>query len=230
MESINKKKIFNDPVYGFISLPYDIILDVINHPYFQRLRRIKQLGLTDVVYPGALHTRFHHAMGCTHLMGQAIDTLRANGNEITEEEAIGGRIADYLIKPVNPNQILLSLKKNLEGKRLVNEKTTSGYQQEFREIAMDLQDEMDFQEWDNMYRRITRWELKLEKSNDDGMKEILSMQKKEANDLFSRFIENNYLEWLNGTEDAPVMSHTLLQKKVFPHLNKKTFLMVIDNL
>ena len=81
MESTNKKKIFNDPVYGFISLPYDIILDVINHPYFQRLRRIKQLGLTDVVYPGALHTRFHHAVGCTHLMGQAIDTLRASGNE-----------------------------------------------------------------------------------------------------------------------------------------------------
>ncbi len=89
---------------------------------------------------------------------------------------------------------------------------------------------MDFQEWDNMYRRITRWELKLEKSNDEGMKEILSMQKKEANDLFSRFIEDNYLEWLNGTEEAPAMSHTLLQKKVFPHLNKKTFLMVIDNL
>jgi len=146
------------------------------------------------------------------------------------DEAIGGRIADYLIKPVNPNQILLSLKKNLEGKRLVNEKTTSGYQQEFREIAMNLQDIMDFKEWDNMYKRITRWELKLEKSNDEGMKEILSMQKKEANDLFSRFIEDNYLEWLNGTEEAPVMSHTLLQKKVFPHLNKKTFLMVIDNL
>ena len=96
MESTNKKKIFNDPVYGFISLPYDIILDVINHPYFQRLRRIKQLGLTDVVYPGALHTRFHHAVGCTHLMGQAIDTLRANGNEITEEEAIGVTLAILL--------------------------------------------------------------------------------------------------------------------------------------
>ena len=96
MESTNKKKIFNDPVYGFISLPYDIILDVINHPYFQRLRRIKQLGLTDVVYPGALHTRFHHAVGCTHLMGQVIETLRTNGNEITEEEAIGVTLAILL--------------------------------------------------------------------------------------------------------------------------------------
>ena len=131
------------------------------------------------------------------------------------DEAIGGRIADYLIKPVNPNQILLSLKKNLEGKRLVSEKTTSGYQQEFREIAMDLQDEMDFQEWDNMYRRITRWELKLEKSNDEGMKEILSMQKKEANDLFSRFIENNYLEWLNGTEECSCNEPYIIAKESF---------------
>lgn len=93
---INKKKILNDPIYGFITLPYDIILDVINHPYFQRLRRIKQLGLTESVYPGALHTRFHHAVGCTHLMGQAIETLRSNGNEITEEEAIGVTLAILL--------------------------------------------------------------------------------------------------------------------------------------
>lgn len=93
---INKKKILNDPIYGFITLPYDIILDVINHPYFQRLRRIKQLGLTEAVYPGALHTRFHHAVGCTHLMGQAIETLRSNGNEITEEEAIGVTLAILL--------------------------------------------------------------------------------------------------------------------------------------
>ena len=134
------------------------------------------------------------------------------------DEAIGGRIADYLIKPVNPSQILLSLKKNLEGKRLVSEKTTSGYQQEFREIAMDLQDEMDFQEWDNMYRRITRWELKLEKSNDEGMKEILSMQKKEANDLFSRFIENNYLEWLNGTEECSCNEPYIIAKESFSTL------------
>ena len=97
MSSItNKKKIFNDPVYGFITLPYQIILDVINHPYFQRLRRIKQLGLTDMVYPGALHTRFHHVVGCTHLMTQAIETLRSNGHEITEEEAVGVTLAILL--------------------------------------------------------------------------------------------------------------------------------------
>ena len=84
---LNKKKIFNDPVYGFIMLPYDIIFDLIEHPYFQRLRRIRQLGLTHLVYPGALHTRFHHALGALHLTVQAVDTLRYKGHEITEEES-----------------------------------------------------------------------------------------------------------------------------------------------
>jgi len=82
----NKKKIFNDPVYGFISIPMEIIFDVIEHPYFQRLRRIKQLGLTHMVYPGALHTRFHHVIGAMHLMGKAVATIRRKGHEITTEE------------------------------------------------------------------------------------------------------------------------------------------------
>ena len=84
---MNKKKIFNDPVYGFITLPYDIIFDLIEHPFFQRLRRIRQLGLTHLVYPGALHTRLHHALGSLHLMIQAVETLRSKGHEITEEES-----------------------------------------------------------------------------------------------------------------------------------------------
>lgn len=82
----NKKKIFNDPVYGFISIPGDFIFDLIEHRYFQRLRRIKQLGLTHLVYPGALHTRFHHVLGAMHLMGQAIEVIRRKGTEITVEE------------------------------------------------------------------------------------------------------------------------------------------------
>lgn len=92
----NKLKIFNDPIYGFVSIPYEIIYDLVDHPYFQRLRRIKQLGLTNLVYPGALHTRFHHAMGAMHLMGQAIDVLRSKGHHITEEEAKGVTIAILL--------------------------------------------------------------------------------------------------------------------------------------
>jgi uncharacterized protein len=93
---LNKKKIFNDPVYGFISIPSPLIFDIIEHPYFQRLRRIKQLGLTDLVYPGALHTRFHHALGAMHLMKITIDSLRDKGNEINEQEAEAAYIAILL--------------------------------------------------------------------------------------------------------------------------------------
>ncbi len=93
---LNKKKIFNDPIYGFISIPHELIYDLIEHPYFQRLRRINQLGLTHLVYPGALHTRFHHAMGAMHLMQRAIDVIRSKGHEITEEEAKGVTIAILL--------------------------------------------------------------------------------------------------------------------------------------
>jgi uncharacterized protein len=96
MNTPNKLKIVNDPIYGFVSLPFEIIFDLIEHPYFQRLRRIKQLGLTNLVYPGALHTRFHHAIGAMHLMYQAIEVIRAKGHEITQEEAQGATIAILL--------------------------------------------------------------------------------------------------------------------------------------
>lgn len=92
----NKRKIFNDPIYGFVSIPYPIIFDLIEHPYFQRLRRIKQLGLTNLVYPGALHTRFHHAIGAMHLMSEAIEEIRSKGHEITDEEAKAVTIAILL--------------------------------------------------------------------------------------------------------------------------------------
>jgi uncharacterized protein len=93
---LNKRKIVNDPIYGFVSIPYKIIFDLIEHPYFQRLRRIKQLGLTNLVYPGALHTRFHHAIGAMHLMGEAIEEIRAKGHDITDEEAKAVTIAILL--------------------------------------------------------------------------------------------------------------------------------------
>ncbi len=93
---MNRKKIFNDPVYGFISVPRGLILDIVDHPYYQRLRRISQVGFTYLVYPGALHTRFHHALGAFHLMTQAINVLRSKGVEITDEEAEGVSIAILL--------------------------------------------------------------------------------------------------------------------------------------
>ncbi|MCJ8164419.1 HD domain-containing protein [Pontibacter sp. E15-1] len=93
---MNKKKILNDPVYGFITVPSDLIFDIINHPYFQRLRRIKQLGLTEMVYPGALHTRFHHALGAMHLMNTALLTLKSKNNEINDKEFEASLIAILL--------------------------------------------------------------------------------------------------------------------------------------
>ncbi len=93
---LNKTKIFNDPIYGFISVPHELILDIIDHPYFQRLRRIKQLGLSHLVYPGALHTRYQHVIGCTNLMQQAIETLRSKGHNITEDEGQGVVLAILL--------------------------------------------------------------------------------------------------------------------------------------
>ncbi|MBX9852742.1 MAG: HD domain-containing protein [Cytophagaceae bacterium] len=93
---MNKKKIFNDPIYGFITIPSDLIFDIIEHPYFQRLRRIRQLGLTDLIYPGALHTRFHHALGAMHLMGLAMNTLKSKGHDISDKECEAAQIAILL--------------------------------------------------------------------------------------------------------------------------------------
>jgi CheY-like chemotaxis protein len=149
------------------------------------------------------------------------------------EEAIGSNIADYLIKPVKPNQILLCLKKNLENKKIVSEKTTMAYQQEFRQISMDIGDNLSHQEWGDIYKKLVRWELSLQKSTDSGMDEILMMQKNEANQQFARFVMNEYQDWVNADEDdRPIQSHTLMKKKVFPVLEdqRPTFLFVIDNL
>lgn len=151
--------------------------------------------------------------------------------EYIMEEAIGSDISDYLIKPVNPNQILLSIKKNLEQSKLVSQKTNSNYQQEFRELGMQLNSRLDLDEWYDVYDKLVYWEIKLDSIEDSGMKEILAMQKKEANTQFAKFIENNYLDWLNGVEDAPEMIHTLFKNKINPLLdNHKPFVVVIDNL
>src|SRR5690554_6083253 len=116
--------------------------------------------------------------------------------EYIMEEAIGSKISDYLIKPVNPNQILLSIKKNLDTTKLVNAKSTSNYQKEFREIGMQLNDRLDKDEWAELYQKLVYWELELEKSKDSSMEEIFEMQKSEANKQFGKFVENNYTDWL----------------------------------
>ena len=151
--------------------------------------------------------------------------------EYIMEEAIGSNIADYLIKPVNPNQILLSIKKSLDKTKLVTQKTNSSYQQEFRELGMQLNSRLDIEEWSEVYEKLVYWELRLNDIEDSGMKEILEMQKKEANTQFSKFIENNYLDWLNGVEEGPQMIHDLFKRRINPKLDEgDLFVIVIDNL
>tara|TARA_Y100000739_G_scaffold63060_1_gene52132 strand:+ start:1271 stop:2815 length:1545 start_codon:yes stop_codon:yes gene_type:complete len=147
------------------------------------------------------------------------------------EEAIGSKISDYLIKPVNPNQILLTIKKNLDSSRLVDEKITKSYQQEFRNISLQLSSNLTFEEWYDVYKKIIYWELELSKSNDNSIDEIISMQKSEANSQFFRFVSKNYESWINDI-NSPLLSHNLMEKKVFPYLNKDSsvYMLLIDNL
>src|SRR6201998_3800689 len=141
--------------------------------------------------------------------------------EYIMDDAIGSKIADYLIKPVNPNQILLSLKKTLDKNRLVGEKTNTAYRQAFQEISSMLYGNLDYHGWVELYKKIVYWELEIDKSADKSMLEILRMQKVEANNGFAKFIEKNYLRWLHHEEvDIPIMSHTLLKNKLIPELDK----------
>lgn len=149
------------------------------------------------------------------------------------EDAIGSKISDYLIKPVNPNQILLSIKKNLENKKLINEKTTSNYQVAFRKIGMTLSDRLEVEDWKDLYRKLVYWELELESGSDGVMEEVLTMQKTEANTYFSKYLSENYIDWLNDNRDeAPLMSHNIFKQCIFPELKEAApvFMILIDNL
>lgn len=159
--------------------------------------------------------------------------ITKNEAEHIMEEALGSQISDYLIKPVNPNQILLTLKKIIDNKRLVREKTSSDYQQEFRQLFMRIQSGLNLEEWAEVYRRIINWEIKIDESNSTQMWDILSMQKSEANIEFSKFVIKNYLSWVRGeSKDVPVMSHNLMRSKIFPQLKEglPTVLLLLDNL
>ncbi len=149
------------------------------------------------------------------------------------DEAIGSKISDYLIKPVNPKQILLSLKKNIDQKRLVTQQTTSAYQMQFAKIGMQINDKLTPNEWKDIYKKLVYWEIELSQSDDSTMDEILSMQKEDANNAFFRFIKDNYIQWLQSeTDERPLLSPDIFKQKVFPLLNnsKKVFVLVLDNL
>ncbi len=147
------------------------------------------------------------------------------------DQAIGSKIADYLIKPVNPNQILLTLKKNIHRKEIVTEVTQSGYQQSYQDIASQISNCKNYKDWMEIYRRLVHWELELS-STDSSMTEMLNMQKEEANIGFAKYIKNNYLNWMDkNNEERPLMSNDIFSKKIFPLLDngEKVFLIVFDN-
>jgi DNA-binding response OmpR family regulator len=144
--------------------------------------------------------------------------------------AIGSKIADYLTKPVNPSQILLTIKKNIHQKEIVTEHTTSSYQSEFGRIGMQINDSLTYENWVEVYKKLVYWELELAET-DNGMDEMLKMQKTEANSTFTKFIRKNYVDWFENPATRPLMSQDLFKTKVFPLLDKgeKVFFVLVDN-
>ena len=148
------------------------------------------------------------------------------------DKAIGSKIADYLIKPVNPNQVLLSIKKHVHSRQLESEQATADYRAEFGRISLLYQSASTFSDWCNIYRKLTTWDIELSASSDSSIKEVLHYQKNEANQEFCKFVRQNYKDWINRRDDnSPVMSHTLMRSRIFPEVdkNRKTTLLLIDN-
>jgi CheY-like chemotaxis protein len=145
-------------------------------------------------------------------------------------QAIGSKIADYLIKPVNPNQILLSIKKNLHKNEIITQTMTSGYQQDFTKIGMQINDSFSIEDWKEVYKKLIYWELELGESQ-TGMLDLLRMQKSEANRLFGKFVKNNYTSWISNPDNRPLMSPDIFKKKLFPLLDnsENIFFILIDN-
>lgn len=154
-----------------------------------------------------------------------------NEEEDIMDQAIGSKIADYLIKPVNPNQILLALKKNIHQREIVQEVTQTGYRQDFSRIGMQMSENLSADEWKELYKRLVYWELELSQT-DSAMNDMLRMQKEEANLTFAKFVRKHYAEWVNTTGERPLMSPDIFKRCIFPRLSqgRKVFLLVLDNL
>jgi CheY-like chemotaxis protein len=149
------------------------------------------------------------------------------------EEAIGSKISDYLIKPINPNQILLSIKKLLDGKKIQSQKTNHNYMQDFQKLNLVLGDDLDHEQWAEVHKKLVYWQLEIEKSDNQSMVEVLETQKTEANSLFARYIKENYLNWFSSkNQSKPLLSDALFRSKVLPYLqeDRVAFFILIDNL
>jgi CheY-like chemotaxis protein len=192
---------------------YDLVFLDENMPGMSGLEALSQIKTTRPNLPVVMVTKSEEE----HIM----------------EDAIGSKISDYLIKPLNPNQLLLSIKKILENRRLVTEKTNLSYQQDFRNISMAYNERIDHEEWMEIYKKLVFWELEIDNTETRSMGEVIDMQKDEANSNFAKFILESYEGWLNENKDeAPLMSHQLMKEKVFPMIKKDSplFFIVIDNL
>ena len=198
----------NEAIEEFKKDSFDIVFLDENMPGMNGLKTLEEIKIINPTTPVIMITK--------------------SEEEMIMEEAIGRQISDYLIKPVNPNQILMAIKKILDSKRLISESNTLSYQQNFREISNDLNNSMNLGEWIELFKKLNFWELQLELS-DENMSEIFNMQKEEANQLFSKYINNNYQDLLN--DNGIIFSNSLLKKELFPRLKDESyFLVVIDNL
>ena len=199
-------------------------LEEIDHNYFD-------LVFLDENMPGMSGLETLNYIKSTHPNLPVVMITKSEAEEIMEE-AIGAKIADYLIKPLNPSQILLSVKKILDHKRIISEKTNLGYQKEFQQLAMNVMDAEDHYDWMMIYKKLVYWDLQIDATEDRSMVEVLNAQKIEAEEDFFEFIRSNYEDWISNPDvDRPVMSHNVLKQKVFPLLSEKpVFLIVIDNL
>lgn len=199
-------------------------LEEIDHNYFD-------IVFLDENMPGMSGLETLNYIKSTHPNLPVVMITKNEAEEIMEE-AIGAKIADYLIKPLNPNQILLSVKKILDNKRIISEKTNLGYQKEFQQLAMSVMDAQDHHDWMEIYKKLVYWELEIDDTEDKSMVEVLSAQKVEADGNFSAFITSNYEDWITDPDiERPLLSHNLLKHKVFPEVGEEpVFLIVIDNL
>ena len=203
-----------DAIEKFQENAYDVVFLDENMPGISGLETLNELKALKPTIPVVMITKSEEE----HIM----------------EEAIGSKIADYLIKPINPNQILLSIKKILENKRLVSERTNISYQRDFRQLGMAFGERLSFQEWADVYKKLVYWELEIDATENKDMADVITMQKDEANANFSKFIMDNYEDWMNEEkDDAPLMSHQLFKQRVFPLMKESeqaVYFILIDNL
>ncbi|MBR9861100.1 bifunctional response regulator/alkaline phosphatase family protein [bacterium] len=202
-----------DAIEQASSSHFDLIFLDENMPGISGLETLKKIKETDGQVPIVMITKSEEE----HIM----------------EDAIGSKIADYLIKPVNPRQILMTIKKQTDNKRLITESVAQRYQQDFRNIGMAFMDRLDWPKWKELYKKLTYWETEMDGSDETGMEEILTTQKAEGNKEFCKYIEDNYLDFIKyDSDEAPIMSHTLIRKGVLPEKKDGAplFVLLIDNL